>query len=105
MFIGPPPEAIEAMGDKVEARKAMAAAGRAGRAGLAGHARGTRRRCARSAAKIGYPIMLKAAAGGGGKGMRLSSRRIRSCASALRAVGGEAKASFGDGAALRREVL
>ena len=48
-----------------------------------------------AAAKIGYPIMLKAAAGGGGKGMRLVEQESE-LASAMRSVGGEAKSSFGD---------
>src|SRR5437879_13128250 len=70
VFVGPPPEAIRAMGDKTEARRRLQAAGvpivpgttRA----VADHAQ------ARSeAARLGYPVLLKAAAGGGGKGMRL----------------------------------
>src|SRR3984893_10326540 len=91
VFIGPSPEAIRKMGDKVEARKAMAAAGGPGSPGtLAGEAE-----VRAAAAKIGYPIMLKAAAGGGGKGMRLVEKES-DLASAIRTVGGEAKSSFGD---------
>ena len=75
MFIGPSPEAIKAMGDKVEARKAMAAAGVPVVPGSPGTLAGEAEVRA-VAAKIGYPIMLKAAAGGGGKGMRFVEKRI-----------------------------
>src|SRR5215211_602020 len=66
-WVGPSPEAIEAMGDKVAAREAMAAAG-------VPVATGTdplpdADAAARAAAEIGYPVMVKAAAGGGGIGM------------------------------------
>jgi acetyl-CoA carboxylase, biotin carboxylase subunit len=68
-FIGPPPAAIRRMGDKIEAKRTMAAAGVPTIPGSldplasAGHAR-------ELAAAIGYPVLLKATAGGGGKGMR-----------------------------------
>ncbi len=95
VFIGPPATAIERMGDKVEARKLMAAAGVPVVPGspdtLDGEA------AARAvASKIGFPIMLKAAAGGGGKGMRLVEDE-KDLASAVRTVASEAKSSFGDG--------
>jgi acetyl-CoA carboxylase biotin carboxylase subunit len=94
VFIGPSPEAIRKMGDKVEARKAMAAAGVPVVPGSPGTLAGEAEVRA-AAAKIGYPIMLKAAAGGGGKGMRLVEKES-DLASAIRTVGGEAKSSFGD---------
>ncbi|MGZ3511052.1 MAG: biotin carboxylase N-terminal domain-containing protein, partial [Candidatus Binataceae bacterium] len=94
VFIGPSPEAIKAMGDKVEARKAMAAAGVPVVPGSPGTLAGEAEVRA-AAAKIGYPIMLKAAAGGGGKGLRFVEKESE-LTSAIRSVGGEAKSSFGD---------
>ncbi|HUY19609.1 MAG TPA: acetyl-CoA carboxylase biotin carboxylase subunit [Candidatus Binataceae bacterium] len=94
VFIGPPPEAIEQMGDKVEARRLMAAAGVPvvpGSPGVLDNEQQVRA----IAHEIGFPIMLKAAAGGGGKGMR-EIHREEDLAAALRAVVGEAKSSFGD---------
>jgi acetyl-CoA carboxylase biotin carboxylase subunit len=94
-WIGPPPSAIEQMGDKVEARKLMAAAGVPVVPGSPGTLEGEAE--VRTVAnKIGFPIMLKAAAGGGGKGMRLVENE-KELASAVRTVASEAKSSFGDG--------
>jgi len=93
-FIGPPPEAMEVMGDKVSARKAMQAAGVPVVPGttepLADEAE-----AARVAAEIGYPVMLKASAGGGGKGMR-AVMTADELGPALRAAQSEARNSFGD---------
>ncbi|HTK37656.1 MAG TPA: acetyl-CoA carboxylase biotin carboxylase subunit, partial [Pyrinomonadaceae bacterium] len=96
VFIGPPPQAMEAMGGKISARKiAIAAAvpvvpGTTEPLKSYEDAKGT-------AAGFGYPVMLKASAGGGGKGMRLveSERELRS---ALETAQSEALASFGDDA-------
>jgi acetyl-CoA carboxylase, biotin carboxylase subunit len=95
VFIGPPADAIERMGDKVEARKLMAAAGVPLVPGSPGTLEGEEavRAVAR---KVGFPIMLKAAAGGGGKGLRFVEKE-KDLASAVRTVASEAKASFGDG--------
>ncbi|HTT77261.1 MAG TPA: acetyl-CoA carboxylase biotin carboxylase subunit [Candidatus Binataceae bacterium] len=95
VFIGPPPDAIVRMGDKVEARKLMAAAGVPVVPGSPGTLE-TEAEVRAVAKKIGFPIMLKAAAGGGGKGMRLVERDDE-LASAVRTVASEAKSSFGDG--------
>ena len=95
VFIGPPPDAIEQMGDKVEARKLMAAAGVPVVPGSPGTLE-TEEEVRAVANKIGFPIMLKAAAGGGGKGMRLVENE-KDLASAVRTVASEAKSSFGDG--------
>ncbi len=95
VFIGPPPTAIEKMGDKVEARKLMAAAGVPVVPGSPGTLE-TEDEVRTVARKIGFPIMLKAAAGGGGKGMRLVDDE-KELASAVRTVASEAKSSFGDG--------
>jgi acetyl-CoA carboxylase biotin carboxylase subunit len=95
VFIGPPSNAIEKMGDKVEARKLMAAAGVPvvpGSPGTLEQEKDVRD----LAKKIGFPIMLKAAAGGGGKGMRLVENE-KDLPSAVRTVASEAKSSFGDG--------
>src|SRR5262249_38663762 len=92
-FVGPPPSAITAMGDKVEAGKRMIAAGvpvvPGSKDTLADD------EVAAEAERIGYPVMLKASAGGGGKGMRMIPGKAE-LASALRAVRSEAKSSFGD---------
>jgi len=71
IFIGPPPKAIEAMGDKITSKKIAAKAGVAtvpGHMGLIKDAD----EAAKIAAEIGYPVMIKASAGGGGKGMRVA---------------------------------
>jgi acetyl-CoA carboxylase biotin carboxylase subunit len=95
IFIGPPATAIEKMGDKVEARKLMAKAGVPIVPGSPGTLE-TEAQVRAVAKKIGLPIMLKAAAGGGGKGMRLVENE-KDLASAVRIVASEAKSSFGDG--------
>src|SRR5271169_4098175 len=95
VWIGPPPDAIHRMGDKVEARKLMAAAG----VPVIPGSPGTLANEAEVRAlvdKIGLPIMIKAAAGGGGKGMRLVEQD-KDLASAVRSVASEAQSSFGDG--------
>jgi acetyl-CoA carboxylase biotin carboxylase subunit len=94
VFIGPSPEAIQAMGDKVESRKLMSAAGVPVVPGSPDTLSGEDEVRA-YAKKIGYPVMVKAAAGGGGKGLRLVENDA-DLASAMRSVGGEAKSSFGD---------
>src|SRR5690606_24312250 len=70
-FIGPPVKAIEAMGDKITSKKLAAEAGVStvpGHMGLIGDAD----EAVRIASQIGYPVMIKASAGGGGKGMRIA---------------------------------
>jgi acetyl-CoA carboxylase biotin carboxylase subunit len=94
IFIGPSPESIDAMGDKVAARAVMQKA----RVPVVPGSGGTLDSAEEVAAvcdQIGYPVMLKAAAGGGGKGMRLV-QKAEELQSALRAVRSEAKSSFGD---------
>ena len=94
-WIGPPPEAIEQMGDKVEARKLMSKAGVPVVPGSPGTLE-TEAEVAAIAKKIGFPIMVKAAAGGGGKGLRFVEN-AKDLASIVRTVASEAKSSFGDG--------
>jgi acetyl-CoA carboxylase biotin carboxylase subunit len=94
VFVGPSPAAIAAMGDKTEARRRMQAAG-------VPVVPGTTRplvdavQAAAEAARIGYPVLLKAAAGGGGKGMRLVTGAA-DLEGALRAAASEARKAFGD---------
>jgi len=94
VFIGPPADAITAMGDKTEARRRMAAAGVPIVPGLTlpvtdpGAA-------AAAAAEIGYPVLVKASAGGGGKGMRVVER-ADDLAGALATAASEAAKAFGD---------
>jgi acetyl-CoA carboxylase biotin carboxylase subunit len=94
-WIGPSPDAIERMGDKVEARKIMSAAGVPVVPGSPGTLE-TEAEVRAIAKKIGFPIMVKAAAGGGGKGLRFVESD-KDLASIVRTVSSEAKSSFGDG--------
>jgi acetyl-CoA carboxylase biotin carboxylase subunit len=96
VFIGPGPAAIRAMGDKTEARRRMESAGVAIVPGTTEPVR-DEADAAAAADRVGYPLMLKAAAGGGGKGMRRVADRD-GLASALRAARSEAESAFGDGA-------
>jgi acetyl-CoA carboxylase biotin carboxylase subunit len=94
VFIGPDAEIMERMGDKVRAKAEMALAGVPVVPGTDGVATATQARTA--AAEIGYPVLLKAAAGGGGKGMRLVSYEA-DLESAFQTASAEAVAAFGDG--------
>jgi len=95
LFVGPPAAAIEAMGDKARARRRMAAAGVPVVPGYDGEAQDESRLVA-EAARIGFPIMVKAAAGGGGRGMRLVDA-AEALPAALRSATSEATKAFGDG--------
>src|SRR5512139_3826499 len=93
-FIGPPPAAIAAMGDKIESKKLAEAAGVSVVPGFIGEIRDADH-AAEIAASIGYPVMMKASAGGGGKGMRLAhdETELRETFDSVRR---EALSSFGD---------
>lgn len=93
-FVGPPPNAIAAMGDKIESKKLAAAAGVNVVPGHLGDIADTQE-AVRIASDIGYPVMMKASAGGGGKGMRLawSEQDVRE---GFEATKREGLASFGD---------
>ena len=93
-FIGPPPKAIAAMGDKIESKKLAKAAGVNVVPGFLGDI-ATTDDAVRIAGEIGYPVMMKASAGGGGKGMRLawSETDVRE---GFEATKREGLASFGD---------
>ena len=94
VFIGPSPQVIDQMGDKVKARQIMKAAGVPVVPGSDGILT-SEEEVLKTIESIGYPCMLKAVAGGGGKGLRLVRSR-REIPSAFRAVGSEAASSFGD---------
>jgi acetyl-CoA carboxylase, biotin carboxylase subunit len=97
-FIGPPPAAIRAMGGKTAARALMQAAGVPvvpGDNGEGGKGFPNAAAAKAAAARVGYPVMLKAASGGGGRGMRLVDAEDK-LEAALAAAQREAKAAFGD---------
>ena len=93
-FIGPPPKAIAAMGDKIESKKLAKEAGVNVVPGYLGDI-ATTEEAVKIAKDIGYPVMMKASAGGGGKGMRLaySEKDVRE---GFEATKREGLASFGD---------
>jgi geranyl-CoA carboxylase alpha subunit len=103
VFIGPSAEAIEAMGDKAEAKRLMQAAGVPCIPGYEGVDQSERHLAAQAEA-IGYPVMIKASAGGGGRGMRLVTQ---SCdfAAALRSARSEAQGAFGSDSVILERAL
>jgi propionyl-CoA carboxylase alpha chain len=94
VFIGPNPKAIEAMGDKIESKKFASAAKVSTVPGHLGVIE-TPEQAAEIADEIGYPVMIKASAGGGGKGMRIAQTR-KEVAEGFARARSEAKSSFGD---------
>ena len=96
VFVGPPADAIRAMGEKTEARRRMEAAGVPVVPGTTAPVANPDEALA-VAERLGYPIMLKAAAGGGGKGMRRVTDGA-GMAAAFRGAQSEAQSAFGDGA-------
>ncbi len=104
MFVGPAPEAIDLMGDKAKAKRRMIDAGVACVPGYHG-ADQSNKALTKAADEIGFPLMVKAAAGGGGRGMRLIESE-RDLASALKAARSEAENAFGTGdLILERAIL
>ncbi|MBC7730012.1 MAG: ATP-grasp domain-containing protein, partial [Microbacteriaceae bacterium] len=103
VFIGPSPEAITAMGDKAGAKALMAAAGVAVVPGYQGEDQSAAR-LAREAAAIGWPVMVKATAGGGGRGMRKVDAAAE-FAEALRSAQSEALSAFGDATVILERAL
>lgn len=95
VFIGPSPEAIERMGDKAEARRTVQAAGVPVVPGSNGIVSDEETAKA-EAARIGYPVLVKAASGGGGIGMQVAKDEA-GLVKALRSCGDRALAAFGDG--------
>ena len=103
VFIGPSPEAMDCLGDKIAARQVAARAGAPilpGALAPLGSAAAARAR----AREIGFPVLLKAAGGGGGKGMRLIERDAE-LDSAYAQVAGEALRAFGDDRIYLEQVL
>jgi acetyl-CoA carboxylase biotin carboxylase subunit len=103
VFVGPPPEAIAAMGDKTAARRI---ADRVGVPLVPGTREplGSDEEAGRVARELGYPVMIKAAMGGGGKGMRLVASPA-DLGSALRLARSEATSAFGDGAVYLEKAI
>jgi propionyl-CoA carboxylase alpha chain len=94
-FVGPPPEAIQAMGDKITSKALAVKAGVPTVPGSSGAVADADEAVA-EADRVGYPVLLKASAGGGGKGMRIAND-ARECREAFDRASSEAQASFGDG--------
>ena len=94
IFIGPSPECIELMGDKLGARRAVKALGVPVVPGSDG-AVADEHEAVDIAERLGYPVVVKAVAGGGGKGMR-TVRSAEELAAGFRSAAGEARAAFGD---------
>lgn len=94
IFVGPQPDVIEVMGNKVAARQVVQAAGIPVAPGTGPGLSDAELTAA--AREIGYPLMVKATAGGGGKGMRLV-RSAAELSGAIAAARSEAEAAFGDG--------
>ena len=103
IFVGPSPEAMRRMGGKAEAKAIAAAVGVPVVPGYAGKEQDART-LSREAKRIGYPVLIKAVAGGGGRGMRLVERE-EDMASALESAQREALAAFGDGRVLLEKLV
>jgi acetyl-CoA carboxylase, biotin carboxylase subunit len=103
IFIGPPADAIRAMGDKTAAREMMRSAGVPVVPGTPGPI-GTLPEAEAFCSTYGFPVLLKAAAGGGGKGMRVV-QRMEELAGALASAQSEALSAFGDGRVYAEKYL
>ncbi|HOB94778.1 MAG TPA: acetyl-CoA carboxylase biotin carboxylase subunit [Aquabacterium sp.] len=103
VFIGPSPEAIKSMGDKAGAKAIMAAAGVPVIPGYQGEDQSADRLAA-EAARIGWPVMIKATAGGGGRGMRRVDR-AEDFAGLLQSAQSEALGAFGDATVILERAL
>ncbi|WP_315722637.1 MULTISPECIES: acetyl-CoA carboxylase biotin carboxylase subunit [unclassified Bradyrhizobium] len=103
VFIGPSPEAIQAMGNKAGAKTIMQCAGVPCVPGYQGEDQGDEAML-REARRIGFPVMIKAVAGGGGRGMRLV-RDAEAFPDLLRSARSEAAAAFGDGTVILEKAI
>ena len=104
IFVGPRPQNIREMGDKVAARKAAAAAGLPCVPGSEGELPESIEECRAQARDVGYPILIKATAGGGGRGMRMVPEESE-LEEALALTRAEAQAAFGNGAVYLEKFL
>jgi acetyl-CoA carboxylase biotin carboxylase subunit len=104
IFIGPRPETIRLMGDKVSAIKAMQEAGVPCVPGSDGPLSMDSVECAKMARRIGYPVIIKAASGGGGRGMRVVNTEAH-LANALQLTRQEAGTAFGDSTVYMEKYL
>ncbi len=102
-FIGPKPEHIRMMGDKITAKQAVKAAGIPVVPGSDGAVEGEEQALA-AARQIGFPVLIKAAAGGGGRGMRVAATE-EELVEAVAAASNEAKSAFGDGSVYMERYL
>jgi acetyl-CoA carboxylase, biotin carboxylase subunit len=103
VFIGPRPEHIRIMGDKIAAKRAVKAAGIPVVPGSDGAVQSEAEAIA-AAKEIGFPVLIKASAGGGGRGMKVA-RSVEEVAEAYGTARGEAKAAFGDDAVYMERYL
>jgi geranyl-CoA carboxylase alpha subunit len=103
VFIGPSPGAIKAMGNKAEAKAIMQNAGVPCVPGYQGADQSDAVMLA-EAERIGFPVMIKAVAGGGGRGMRLVSN-VATFAAAMHSARSEAQAAFGDGTVILEKAI
>ena len=101
VWVGPPPEAMDAVGYKVRAKELARSAGVPTIPGYDGE---DEDRLAEEADLIGFPVLVKASAGGGGRGMRAVTRQ-RDFAEAVRGARREAEAAFGDGSVFLEKLL
>jgi 3-methylcrotonyl-CoA carboxylase alpha subunit len=103
VFVGPPPAAIEAMGGKIGARRLAMAAGVPVVPGYNGENQDAAK-LATEAERIGFPLLIKASAGGGGKGMRIV-RQPAEFAAALEGARRESQAAFGDATVFLEKLI
>jgi len=103
IFIGPPPEAMRLLGDKVEARKLAKKAGVDLVPGSEGVVEDAEQGL-KIASEIGYPVMIKAVAGGGGRGMRVAHNDM-SFRAGFASARAEAEAAFGEGAVYLEKLI
>ena len=103
VFIGPPPSAIEAMGNKALAKRRMLAAGVPCAPGYLGEDQSDER-LTQEALKLGFPLLVKAVAGGGGRGMRLV-RQASEIAQALLGARRESESAFGNGTLMLERLI
>lgn len=105
VWVGPPPDVMARLGDKSEARRIAAAAGVPVAEGVDADADQSDEALADAVSALGYPVMLKAAAGGGGRGMRLLREAPGDLAETIASARREAESAFGDGRLLAERAL